>query len=116
MGNPVVHWEVCGKDSKKLQGFYEKLFDWKIDADNPMGYGMVKTGTDAGINGGIGPTEGGAPAYLTFYVQVEDLQAALDTAKKLGGQTLVPPTEIPNFVTFAMFADPEGNTVGLVKK
>ena len=33
----------------------------------------------------------------------------------LGGKTVVPETEIPNMVTFALFADPEGNVVGLVK-
>jgi predicted enzyme related to lactoylglutathione lyase len=33
----------------------------------------------------------------------------------LGGKTIVPPTEIPNVVTFALFSDPDGNMVGLVK-
>jgi predicted enzyme related to lactoylglutathione lyase len=32
----------------------------------------------------------------------------------LGGKTLVPPVDIPAG-TFAWFADPEGNTVGLWK-
>lgn len=33
----------------------------------------------------------------------------------MGGKTVVPVTEIPDMVTFAQFADPEGNVVGLVK-
>jgi predicted enzyme related to lactoylglutathione lyase len=45
---------------------------------------------------------------------VEDLQAALDRAKELGGKTVVPPVEIPTG-SFAWFADPEGNIVGLFK-
>jgi len=52
---------------------------------------------------------------LSVYVQVDDLQAYLDKAETLGGKTLVPPTEIPNTVTFAMFQDPEGNMIGLLK-
>src|SRR5574341_770127 len=32
-----------------------------------------------------------------------------------GGKTIVPVTEIPGMVTFAQFADPEGNVVGIVK-
>ena len=44
MGKPVVHWEVTGKNSKRLQKFYADLFEWKIDANNPMEYGMVDTG------------------------------------------------------------------------
>jgi predicted enzyme related to lactoylglutathione lyase len=33
----------------------------------------------------------------------------------MGGKTIVPKTEIPNVVTFAQFADIEGNVVGLVR-
>jgi predicted enzyme related to lactoylglutathione lyase len=115
MGRPVVHFEFNASDSKKLGSFYSELFDWKIDTNNPMGYGMVDTGGEAGIGGGIGQSDGNAPNYLSVYVQVDDLQAYLDKAEKLGGKTLVPPTEIPNTVTFAMFQDPEGNMIGLLK-
>lgn len=115
MGRPVVHFEINARDSKKLGSFYSELFDWKIDTNNPMGYGMVDTGGVGGIGGGIGQSDGTAPAYLSVYVQVDDLQAYLDKAEKLGGKTLVPPTEIPNTVTFAMFQDPEGNMIGLLK-
>jgi predicted enzyme related to lactoylglutathione lyase len=115
MGNPVVHWEINAKESRKLQEFYSTLFDWKIDTNNPMNYGMVETGGSGGIAGGIGQAEDGAPQYVTFYVQVPDLQACLDQAEKLGGKTILPPTEIPNVVTIAMFQDPEGNAIGLLK-
>ena len=33
----------------------------------------------------------------------------------MGGKVLMPPTEIPNVVTLAMFADPDGNAIGLIK-
>ena len=32
MKNPVVHFEVMGKDVEKLQQFYRSLFDWDIRA------------------------------------------------------------------------------------
>ena len=112
MPNPVVHFEINAKDGKRLQEFYAQLFDWKIDANNPMNYGMVEA-SEGGIGGGIG--QGDGPQYVTVYVQVNDLQAYLDKVERLGGKTLVPPTEIPNTVTFALFTDLEGNTVGLVK-
>jgi len=115
MGNPVVHFEINAKDGKKLQSFYASLFDWKIDADNPMNYGMVDTQGAGGIAGGIGQTEDGGPTYVTFYVQVPDLQASLDKAEKLGAKTIMPPTEIPGVVTIAMFEDIEGNKIGLIK-
>ena len=52
---------------------------------------------------------------MRLYVEVDDLQTFLDKAKRLGGKELMPPTVIPNFVTIAMFADPDGNIIGLVK-
>jgi predicted enzyme related to lactoylglutathione lyase len=115
MPNPVVHFEVQGKDPKKLHRFYSQLFDWHVNADNPMGYGLVDTHTEGGIGGGIGGTNGG-PNKVTFYVQVDNLAAYLKKAERLGAKTLIPPTEIPNMVTFALFADPEGNAIGLVKE
>jgi uncharacterized protein len=45
---------------------------------------------------------------------VDDVQAALDKAVELGGKKLVGPVKIPNG-TFAWFADPEGNMIGLLK-
>ncbi len=68
---------------------------------------------EGGINGGIGRSEDAD--RVTFYVQVDDLEKTLEGIEGRGGKTLVPPTEIPNMVTFALFQDPAGNTVGLVK-
>ena len=115
MAHPVVHFEIAGKDGKKLQEFYGKLFDWKIEVDPALDYGMVDTGGEGGINGGVFQAPPETPPYLTFYVQVDDLQAYLDKAVSLGGSVMVPPTPIPNVGAFAMFHDPEGNLVGLFK-
>ncbi|MFQ5741880.1 MAG: VOC family protein, partial [Acidobacteriota bacterium] len=118
-GKPVVHWEIWAQDHKKMGEFYGNLFDWKVDFNNPMDYGVVDTGAGSGgppnINGGImKPKPGPIPAsHLTFYVQVEDLQATLDKAVSLGGETVVPPTPIPGVGKMALFKDPEGNTIGL---
>lgn len=114
MSAPVIHFEILGKDAGKLQSFYGDLFDWKINADNPMNYGLVEAAGEGSIAGGIGAT-GEGPGHVTFYVQVPDLQACLDKVEKTGGKTVMPPTEIPDYVTFAMFADPEGNVIGIIK-
>ena len=114
MGRPVVHFEIYGKDEKKLQDFYSKLFDWKIDAKHPVNYGLVDTGAGRGINGGIAKAEPGTP-NVTIYIEVDDLESYLDKAVSMGSKVLVPVTEIPGTVTFALFCDPEGNSVGLVK-
>ena len=103
MPNPVVHFEVVGKDGKATQKFYSNLFGWKIDANNPMNYGIVDTGTEGGISGGVGEAPPGQPhPGVTFYVSVDDLQATLDKAESLGGKTVMPVTEIPNMVTLGV--------------
>ena len=114
MPNPVIHFEILGQDGKQLQDFYRKVFDWHVNADNPMNYGVVDTHTDRGIGGGIGPAQE-RPGYVTVYVQVDDLASYLKKAESLGGKTIMAPTEIPDMVTLAMFSDPEGNIIGLIK-
>ena len=77
------------------------------------GYSMFDTGHE--IGGGIGPTQGpDVPGGITMYAKVDDLQAYLDKAEKLGGTTVVPPTELPgDYGSFAVFSDPDGNNFGL---
>lgn len=115
MGAPVVHFEIIGQDGKKLQAFYSELFDWKINADNPMNYGLVAAQREGSIGGGISAGKDGQPGLVTFYVEVDDPQAYLDKVENMGGKTIVPVTEIPSMVTFALFEDPEGHVIGLVK-
>lgn len=115
MVKPFVGWfEITGKDGPALQRFYSELFGWGIsDAGDGSGYGLVEA-DEKGIAGGIGASQDGAQGGVTFYVEVDDPAAFLDRAGKLGGRTVVPPTEIPGFgLTFAFFADPEGHVVGL---
>ncbi len=115
MPNPVVHFEVVGNDGKKLQSFYSGVFGWKVQADNPMNYGIVSNeDTGGGIGGGIGQADGGTK-QVTFYVAVDDPDAYLKKVEAAGGRTVMPVTEIPGMVVMAQFADPEGNVVGLVK-
>ncbi|MGH7608734.1 MAG: VOC family protein [Candidatus Dormibacteria bacterium] len=112
MANPIVHFEITGKDGKALQDFYQRAFGWEIDANNPMAYGRVSTG--GSLAGGIGGVPEGHH-WVTVYVEVPDLQAALDQIERLGGKTLMPITEVPGGPTMAQFQDPEGNMVGLLK-
>ena len=113
MPNPVVHFEILGKDHESLQKYYSDLFGWKITSASPdFPDGLVSADEQGrGIGGGVMP---GGDAQLTIYVEVEDIQASLDRAGELGGETIVPVTNIPDMVTFAQFRDPEGNIVGLV--
>lgn len=115
MKNPVVHFEIQSADPAALREFYAKLFDWKIEHHEAIDYTVFTTkGEDdpAGIGGGLTSSRGG-PDVVTFYVQVDDIEAHLQKAVELGAKVIMPVTTIPNTVTFAMFADPQGNCIGL---
>jgi len=111
MANPVNHFEVLGKDGAALQTFYTDLFDWTIDAENPMKYGIVAP-SEGGIGGGVAASMDGT-SMVTFYVQVDDLQATLDKVESLGGKTVMPPMDVPGGPKIAQFTDPEGNLIGI---
>ncbi len=114
MPNPVVHFEVLGKDAAALSSFYGDAFGWNMQAVMPM-YSMAHPGADHGIEGGVGSVPEGQRGHVTFYVEVDDLNAALDKVKSLRGSTVQEPMDIPEGPSIALFADPEGHVVGLVK-
>ncbi len=116
MANPVVHFEVIGRDGKKLQDFYRKVFEWKIDADNPMQYGMVGAQGGEGIGGGVSGYAGeDGHRGVTFYVQVPNLEQTLKQIEAAGGKTVMPPADVPGGPRMAQFTDPEGNWIGLIQ-
>jgi hypothetical protein len=114
MGNAVVHFEIGGPDDAPLVAFYSGLFGWDLKSFGGGGYTLIDTNGGGGINGGIGKSQTGEP-WSTFYVEAEDLQAALDKAESLGAKTVMPVTDFGGAVTIAMFNDPDGLLVGLVQ-
>jgi predicted enzyme related to lactoylglutathione lyase len=115
MAHPVMHFEINAKDAKAAQRFYRDLFGWVVDTNNPMDYGTIDTRAEGrGINGGIGTSQE-ARSWLTFYVETPDPVDTLAKAESLGARTLMEPTDM-GVVTVALFADPEGNVIGLTKR
>jgi uncharacterized protein len=114
MGNAVVHFEVGAADGGRLAEFYGELFGWGLQGTPAGGYTMIDTRGGGGINGGIGTSQTGEP-WLTFYVETDDVQATLDKANSLGGTTVMPVTDFGEAVTIAMFNDPDGLLIGLVR-
>ena len=120
MGEPVVHFEIIGKDGETLRRYYADLFGWEIDASNPMSYGIVQRegNTNAegvGIGGGVAAGPEGYGGHVTFYVEVPDVEAALAKAESLGGTRTMGPETIMDGVELGHFTDPEGHLVGVVK-
>ena len=110
----VVHFEVTGKDQKALQGYYGDLFGWKFNTDFPGGYGMTDP-SQTGVIVGVGSAQPGAPAMVTGYITVADINATLAKAESLGGKTVVPRFSPDGNSHLALVADPEGNVLGLTE-
>lgn len=112
MPNPVVHFEILGKDGAQLQEYYANLFGWKVQANNPMQYGLVEAQEGNGIGGGIAASQDGS-SQVCIYIAVKDIHGMLDKAVSLGGKVIHQVEEVPGMVTFAQFQDPAGNIIGL---
>jgi predicted enzyme related to lactoylglutathione lyase len=123
VGQPVVHFEVIGKDPVSLRGFFNELFGWECDTSGtvaeavsePSNYGFIErltTSDGSGIPGGIGGGEG-YEHHVVFYVGVADVEIALQKAEGLGGQRQMGPATAPNGLVVGHFTDPEGNLIGL---
>jgi predicted enzyme related to lactoylglutathione lyase len=112
MGQPVVHFEIGCRDRARTATFFSQLFNWNMQEAGPAT--MIDTAGGGGITGHITALGHEPHHYVTVYVQVDDPRAYLAKAQTLGGKILVPPVEIPTG-TFAWFADPDGNTIGLWK-
>ena len=118
MANPFVHVELNTADPEKAKAFYSKLFQWQLeDVPNPAApsgtYTLVKVGT--GTGGGIMKQVPGGPSGWLAYVAVDDIHAATEKAKSLGGKVMTDVTEVPGMGWLSFIQDPTGAVLGLWK-
>ena len=116
MSNPVVQWQIVAQDPEAVAQFYGKLFGWKSRTDNALGYRMVESGGERGIDGGIWPSPPGAHTLLQLFVEVEDVDASIASATSLGATVIVPKSVLPDGDALAILRDPAGLTFGLTQK
>ena len=114
MPNPIVHAEIRSADPDATRSFFGKLFGWTFPEGDIPGYTYVETGIPNALPGGIGPVQDGN-ALVTFFVGVDDIDAAIADATRLGGSVVQAPVRVPG-VSFALIADPAGQVVGLAQQ
>ena len=106
MGNPVAQFQILSKDPDRTAGFYSALFGWKVDANNPLAYRRIDTGSATGIQGGIWPTPPGGHNFVQLFMAVEDVRAAVGKAVELGARVIAPPAQLPEGGEMAVLLDP----------
>jgi predicted enzyme related to lactoylglutathione lyase len=108
MANPVTQFQILSKTPDETARFFSSLFGWKIDANNPMGYRRIDTGSQDGIQGGIWPAPPQSPDFVQLFVGVDDVKSSVKKAEGLGATLLIPPTMLPEGDEMAVLHDPRG--------
>jgi len=115
MDNIIGLFEIACRDGVEQRQFYERLFNWRFTKPDATGYSQIDDGTEGGVRGLLHEETHG-PIETLVYVRVPDLEKTLDEAEKLGGKTILPPTQTAGSGRIAQFEDPEGNIIGLVQE
>jgi predicted enzyme related to lactoylglutathione lyase len=89
-----VQWQIVAKDPDALTRFYASLFGWKVKTNNALGYREVETQSPRGINGGVWPSPPEGHNLVQLFVEVDDVDAYIAKATKLGA-TVIVPSELP---------------------
>jgi predicted enzyme related to lactoylglutathione lyase len=108
MSNPVTRFQIVSKEPDQTALFYSALFGWTIDANNPLGYRQINTGSPEGIQGGIWPAPPQAQNLVQMFVKVQDVKASVARAEELGAKVIIPPTMLPEGDEMAVMVDPQG--------
>ena len=114
--------EIAVRDLDNCVNFYTELFGWKFKKSEVPEIEMQyhefsneETGCPIGGLYKMGEEFGDAPAHWMSYVAVDDVDAAAEKVKQLGGNVCVPPSDIPNVGRFCVVNDPSGATFSMIK-
>ena len=115
-----VWYELMTTDIEIAKAFYASVVGWGArDASMPGSAYSLFTIGDSPVAGLVNVPEDarrtGVTPHWIGYVGVDDVDAAVDRIKQLGGAVYVPPTDVPNISRFSVVADPQMATLALVK-
>jgi uncharacterized protein len=115
--HPAVMFEIIANNQIAAQSFYSQVFGWTYQAGTGgFAYVHFPVATHP-LLGGIGQADSSVPGFEpghSFYILVNDVEAAIARAREAGGAEYMPPTSVDGY-RFAMIRDPEGNPIGLIE-
>lgn len=118
MNNPVVWFEIATIDIERARAFYTEVFQTtfeRVDMPGTTMY-MFKSSPDGvGAGGALVQTDDNTPSFegAVLYFGSLDITTELERVNSAGGTVLLSKTSIGPFGFIALFADTEGNRIGL---
>jgi predicted enzyme related to lactoylglutathione lyase len=113
--------ELMDRDVERAKTFYHEVFGWEYDEQDmgPMGTYSVIAGGDNGGLGGLMAMPPDLPPMVpnhwVVYFTVADLEASIEKAAALGGQTVHGPMAIAGVGVMATLHDPAGGSFALLE-
>ncbi|HEY6000049.1 MAG TPA: VOC family protein [bacterium] len=110
-------FELLTSDVAAAKKFYGALFGWTTkDMDTPNTPYTIVSANGEEVAGmmPIPPAATGMPPAWGVYVTVADVDATVRRVGELGGSTVMPPTDIPGMLRFAVVRDPQGATFSVI--
>ena len=108
--------ELITSDPVAATKFYADVVGWSAAPapDAPMPYWLMSAQGEP-VAGIMKTMEHASHPGWCGYVGVDDVDATTAKATSLGSKVVAPPTDIPNVGRFAVFNDPQGAVIGLMK-
>jgi len=117
-----IHFEIHAENPQRAIAFYTALFGWTFTQWGDQPYWLAATGDKStpGIDGGLLPRQGAAPANMAAVnafvctVDVADVDAYSKRVVELGGSIALAKMPIPTVGWLAYGKDTEGNLFGMM--
>jgi predicted enzyme related to lactoylglutathione lyase len=116
----IIWHELIAPDVDAARAFYPRIVGWTVDEMTVEGIDHSVLNTPSGSAAAIvasGKRDGerpGAQGWVS-YVKVDDVDAATDAALALNASTLLSPRTATGVGRFAILADPQGASFGLLR-
>jgi uncharacterized protein len=108
----ITHIDIPVQDLKQAAEFYSGLFGWQI-AEIPGYEGYPMWQAPNKISGGGLAPRGEGFTQPRSYVEVDSIEETLRKVTDSGGTVVMDRSPISETSWWAIFADPDGNHVGL---
>ncbi len=112
--NLIAHCEIPTTDLNRSKDFFHKVLGWDF---KPFGHDYLLFNNHKGTMVGLRRVDEIAQGDSTiFHVNIPDIDSILRKVKDHGGAVKRTKTVIPAMGWYALFNDPDGNTIGLYQK